>query len=441
MFDLHKKINSFYDEKVRLKSERERLRELRNTNIERLKLGTKKFNENKSAIDKIPTLVDNIDQGSMAMFTINQAQHSDDHDLDHALIYDVDSNSVSPEKLKESIAKAINLSDTNFLHPPEARNNAVTIWYADGYHIDFAVYCRKRIFYSDEYEYYHASNSWNKRDPRAITDWFNSEVNRLSPYDKYIDKNQLRRLVRLFKYWAKSRADWDLPGGLVLTTLFVECYKSNVQRDDVAFYVTLRSLLYRLKSNAEVMNPKDHTLPLLTKKEHHQQISSLILNLGNSIQILEALLEDDCTEKTGTSAWGNFFDNTWWSSTLVKAAPQPVSYLQGDTGVIDLNIFLSRNRLISSRTKYTGQGIKKNTKINFEANVYLPEPFSISWEVQNTGQHAKQFNQTTPRPGSILDGDKLKCHETAKFRGKHYMICTVQANNRTYQVKATIKII
>lgn len=34
------------------------------------------------------------------------------------------------------------LKGTNFSKEPEARKNAVTVWYSDSYHIDFAVYRR-----------------------------------------------------------------------------------------------------------------------------------------------------------------------------------------------------------------------------------------------------------------------------------------------------------
>jgi hypothetical protein len=64
MFDMHKKLNQFYDEHVRLGKERQTLAEHRDTNLDRLKAGLDKL--------KYPSSFDHRDQGSYAMYTINQ---------------------------------------------------------------------------------------------------------------------------------------------------------------------------------------------------------------------------------------------------------------------------------------------------------------------------------------------------------------------------------
>ena len=64
MVDMHRKLNQFYDTHVRLGKERQTLAEHRDINLDRLKAGLEKLGH--------PSRFDHRDQGSYAMYTINQ---------------------------------------------------------------------------------------------------------------------------------------------------------------------------------------------------------------------------------------------------------------------------------------------------------------------------------------------------------------------------------
>ncbi len=210
MYDLHKELNQFYNDHVRLGAEeRQTLAEHRDRNLERLKTGLEKL--------KHPSGFDYRNQGSYAMHTINQHPQKD-YDIDVAIIFaknDLPSTALGSRKRIES---AMREGGGNFRQPPKAKTNAVRVYYAEGHHIDLAVY-RK---YEDQYGnviFEHAGSDWAHRDPMEITNWFNDTVSERSPSKKQgaaVDENQMRRIVRWLKAFAKSREHWNLPGGLII---------------------------------------------------------------------------------------------------------------------------------------------------------------------------------------------------------------------------------
>ena len=86
MFDMHKKLNQFYADHVRLGKERQTLAEHRDTNLDRLKAGLEKL--------EYPSSFDHRNQGSYAMHTINQHPEKD-YDIDVAIIFAKDDLSSS----------------------------------------------------------------------------------------------------------------------------------------------------------------------------------------------------------------------------------------------------------------------------------------------------------------------------------------------------------
>lgn len=441
MFDCHSRLNTFYDEKVRLRDKHKQLREYRDKNIERVIEGTTLLSEEEDKDH--PKVIDDFSQGSMAMHTINQAQNDDDHDIDHALIYDEGDVPDDPKELREFVARAVAKAGGNFKTEPEARTNAVTIWYEDGYHVDFALYKAKEGWLGDV-TYYHAGADWTKRDPKAITEWFSSANSDLSPTDfdwgKKVADNQLRRLVRFAKFWAKSRDTWSMPSGLVISVLIIECYKKDVARDDLAFLNTLRAVANRLVHNKEVLNPTDQTLSLLTDDGHHKQIVSLQEKLSSCLDNLETSLKDSkCDQAKAWKAWGKFYLSSWWSADLARSEVRGAILAESPIKV-EVAVFRKANTL---RAKYEPNGnqvIPKGMNIRFTLKPSFPMPYTVRWEVQNSGDEAGWSNQSAPRPGQVDRDNQNVCTEKSAFRGNHKVICEVTKDGRVYTSEIPVRI-
>ena len=161
MFNYNSNLNQFYNDKVRLKdTDKTLIRDYKNKNIQRIISGINKINQEENKIFPIPSF---IEQGSIAMSTTNQSEDND-YDIDVAVIFPKDSIFNNPLEARKFVAKAINKNTANFSKQAEARTNAVTVWYTEGYHVDFAIYRTFEEFYQTKYE--HASTEWLDRNPK-----------------------------------------------------------------------------------------------------------------------------------------------------------------------------------------------------------------------------------------------------------------------------------
>jgi hypothetical protein len=190
------------------------------------------------------------DLSGYAMHTLNQ---SDEYDIDVAVIFRKSDLPEDPLKARQRVCDALQKKCTNFSKDPEARTNAVTVWYQDGYHIDFAIYRTWEEFNGFRMVSYieHASTTWMTRDPAEINDWFAKVVadkspsanNLLSYSPPKVAAGQLRRIVRFLKRFCRSRSSYCLPGGMITSALIAETYVSDRDRDDVALYRTIQPSL------------------------------------------------------------------------------------------------------------------------------------------------------------------------------------------------------
>jgi len=307
MYDLHQELNRFYDEHVRLGKERKALAEYRDRNLERLGAGLEKLD--------YPSSFEYRNQGSYAMHTINQHPKKD-YDIDVAVIFSKDDLPSSALDTRKRIEEAMREGGGNFAQDPEALTNAVRVYYAEGYHVDLAIYRR----YVDGHEGLiceHAGSDWTRRDPMEITNWFNDTVRKRSPSRESgaaVDDNQMRRVVRWLKAFAKSRENWDLPGGFVISVLVAECYRSDPVRDDACLYDAMVSIRDRLQANEDVRNPVDTSQTLIIRPVDFGRVRRFRDKLDYVISKLEVLHSSNCTAEQAIQAWHWVFQHPFWST-------------------------------------------------------------------------------------------------------------------------------
>jgi hypothetical protein len=314
MFDLHSEIYAFYSEHVRLSTdERKQLREYRDRNIRRLKDGLKKLGY------KVPIRTPT--QGGYAMRTLTQRPQNNpdvDHDIDVAVIFRQEDLPAGALDARKRVLAGVIEGGGNFKKDPEARTNAVTVWYQENYHVDLPVFrVRTDAFGQEIIE--HAGVSWSPRDPMDITNWFTDIVNSLSPASENgatVETHQMRRIVQLLKYFAKSRSSWKLPGGLIISVLVAERYHSDNHRDDLALYETMSSIHRRIQGSSEVYNPVDPTQELTYKDEYVNQVSRFGDKLGDAMRWLSPLLETGCAREDALEAWNQVFKHSYWTDLV-----------------------------------------------------------------------------------------------------------------------------
>lgn len=427
MYDLHKKLNEYYNSELRLKKvESDKLREYKRLNIERVKSGIDAINAEEYKSFPYPEVVE---QGSIPMHTANN--HPDnDYDIDVALIFPSSEVSNSALEVRKLVEKALKKNSGNFSREPEARTNAVTVWYAEGYHVDFAIHRKSSSIWGETIE--HGGADWTERDPRAITTWFNDAVSSSAPYslfgDVSVELDQLRKIVRLLKRFAKSRSSWSLPGGLVISALAVECFISDAHRDDVALYKTIVSIRDRLKYNKSVLNPVDSSHQLTYKKQYINEVTRFYEKLEKAIEKLSVLDDASCTEEQALKAWKWFFNSDFWlpASTVRVLSEQSTGLSQQIQITASLHKTKGGFRLNSN---IEGILIPKKMWIKFTASTSISPPFNVRWIVENEGDEAKEKGDITHENQEYISTNGIITHwESTAYKGDHKLFCVIEKN-------------
>lgn len=436
MYDLSSEMCKFYEEFVRVKQAvYDDLRDKKEKNISRLKSGLEKYNNDNHTSYYIS---DTREQGSVAMATIVQ-NDGKDYDIDVAIIFDEENigEDSSAYFAKKLVYDALNEKMGAFKEGPELKTNCVRIKYSEGYHIDFAVY--KKC----EDGCWHAGANWSERNPKAINDWFNDQVDEKG--------DNLRKVIRLSKMFCKSRPSWDMPGGLIQTVLCSECFV-NSDRLDECFYETMRNISIRLVYNKTVWNPTDPSKSLLTRQKDADRLKNYENRLWDKLKYVT----NADNEKDARAAWHKFFNHDFWddsendlcetSSELNEQICLSKNSIAPGEEFIENKYEkdLSYNVSIESNVEVKGFrkcSIKKYLRIFrawlphdktliFTAYTNAPQPYTIKWKIRNIGPEAERRNM---QRGQIIDCDKGKKDQRTEhttFYGPHYVECYVIKDNK-----------
>ncbi len=430
MYDICADLQSFYDKHVRLGTKRrEQLAGYRDLNITRLKDGLDDLAKETGRPHPHP--YDWKNQGGYAMHTLNQDPNNDnDYDIDVALIFHRDDIPEDPLKARQRVCDALCKRCTNFTKEPESRTNAVTVWYAEGYHIDFAIY-RTYIDNFGVKHIEHASTKWNRRDPMEINNWFTERVSTLSPkpnpivgYYPQVADGQMRRIVRFLKWFCRSRTSWSLPGGMIVSALVAEpgIYKANSDRDDIALYNTMVSLRDRLKVSCQVYNPVDPSQELTGKTEVLNQVTRLRDNLDTAISKLEVLFDQsNCTRDKARSAWDWVFNHEFWAKKDTTFTD--VSAVARYSVTIRCDLAKYENGPTYKQYLSGSSILPKGVALKFSVlSTNVPPPYTVRWIVNNEGDEASEEKQLH---WESSDSGTIRWTSTA-YKGTHRMICRIE---------------
>lgn len=440
MYNVERELKAFYNKHVILPNEKKiQLFKFRDINVTRLKEGLKEYNSEKSTSYNI---VETITQGSVAMSTIVQNESSD-YDIDVAIVFEKDDLLEGTTATKNMVANALKRKCKQFKVEPETKTNCVRISYAEGYHVDFAIYRRSKNFFG-EYQYEHCGSQWRKRDPKAITKWF-LETNREKEY-------KLRIVVRLLKMFCKSRDVWVMPGGLVQSVLLEEHFEKD-ERIDKMFYQTIKSVRDRLIYNKGIYNPTDRSQSLKLIKKDDDRLQRLEERLTKYINKLDILFVEDCNNKQAIEAWNDFFNHSYWQeqydnaktvSTLEKSAfaitdeeyifnesEDFIQYLFPMEGryklTLECNVEQNGYRIDTLMNMLRkGKWLSPQKTLNFFISLNTtPRPYDIYWKVKNRGEEAKRRNQVR---GQIVKTNSETHTENTNFKGSHFVECYIVKN-------------
>ena len=437
MFDLSSKFNTFYSSKVVLpQTEQSKLYQKGEINIQRLKDGLKEYNEENNTEYVIQeTCV----QGSVAMSTVVQNDDSD-YDIDIAIVFDKDAlYGKGAQATRNMVSNALSRKTQQFNAKPEVKTSCVRVTYAEGYHIDFAIYRRSYNQYLNCWVYEHAGSEWTERELKGLTSWFKT-CNDSS-------NEKLRKVVRLSKMFCKSRESWkNMPSGLLQTVLCNEQLQYGYSRIDETFYYTMKAIVSRLESNVSVLAPVDNGRDLTPRKSDKKKMTNWKNRLKSKLEDLDILFKDDCKENDAIQAWYGFFNHSFWNEQIASLA---VTHSLGSSDV-KVRPFAETEEFIEDSYTYiplykckvscqvSGDGwrpkpiseflsmLSRYLPHNFEIRCEMiytdcPAPYRVMWKVKNVGPEAERRNMLR---GQIFEkGNKIVEH--SNFYGNHYIECYI----------------
>lgn len=440
MYDLSSKFNTFYDSYVVLSElQQTNLHKKKELNIQRLKDGLKEYNEeSKTSYSIKETCV----QGSVVMSTVVQNEN-DNYDIDIAIVFDKSElGNKGAQATRNMVANALKRKTKQFNTEPEVKTSCVRVNYADGYHVDFAIYRRKYDKWNNSWIYEHAGADWTERELNGLSKWFKTQNSN--------SDRKLRKIVRLSKMFCKSRKSWkNMPSGLLQTVLCEEKLEDSYERIDELFYYTMKAIVERLEINTCVTAPVDNGRNLTPRKSDIQRMTNWKNRLKSKLEDLEILFKDDCTKDDAIQAWYGFFNHDYWSEQSTEIAKyesktvlRPIfSFADTEEYIEELYpLSLSYSCKVSCIVSGNGWRPKLLTEFlsilrhylphNFEIRCTMdytncPQPYKIFWKVKNVGPEAERRNQIR---GQIVEKGKTIV-EHSNFYGNHYIECYIIKNN------------
>ena len=309
MFDCAKDIRAYHNQDVTLpKTEQDKMRNRRNSNRARLRNGLAKADK--------PAPIEFVKQGSYAMKTMVQ-DPDNDYDIDDG-VYFRKEDLVGPRGAEMTSLQARQMvrdavDDGRFKQAPEVRSNCVRVFYEAGYHVDLPVYRRvvTSTVLGDEVHYeLAASSGWKRSDARNVTDWYEDER------AKSTDGQQLRRINRDLKQYARSRHSWHagILRGFGISVLVTECFRHN-DREDCALYSTMVAIRDRLNWDLQIAHPVTPD-DYITSGTDDARARSFRDKLTEAIDTLQPLFRTDCTRTRALKCWDKVFATTFFSERL-----------------------------------------------------------------------------------------------------------------------------
>lgn len=314
MFDYSEQIGAFRDEKVRLpKGFKEKLFNHRDSNRDRL-------------ISRLPKRIEGLSisqssfkpQGSSAVRTIIQTKFvHEEYDIDDGLVLwreelvDADGNELTSTEVKEHVLEA--LKDDRFAKQPNMAANAVRVYYKESdeerHHIDFPAYRRYEKENGDMVREIAGESGWSESDPTQLNHWFIGEI---KSRNVEVDGKgtQMRRLIQLLKRFCRSRYAWDMPNGMKLTMLVVECQLAFHDRIDLAFRRLLEELKDRLESDKVILNLAHPDEPAITRTDTDNNVVEFLAKIEEALEKLEILDDsENQNTKSARDAWEWIFQS------------------------------------------------------------------------------------------------------------------------------------
>lgn len=316
------------------------------------------------------------------------------------------------------------------------------------------------------------TDDWPRSNPRGYADWFRSRMQtqfdaqrllqarileaNIEDVPDYRIKTPLQRVIQILKRHRDvmfEKDQDDKPISIIITTLAALAYDNQADLLDALFAIveSMPAQIQRQGDTLCVLNPVNPLENFADKWREHPQrerkfrewLIQVRADINTALQKgdVQAIAES-LTPRFGKGAINQSLkrfpglDSTEGRQIVQAAASVPIRFDVAHREVPPWPVRTSYAASVGGRYKYNGdwhsfrsngEALPKYCELMFQAETNVPRPFSVYWQVVNTGDEAAQVNQLR---GSIFLADSagaggLHQKERTAYTGSHWIECFV----------------
>jgi hypothetical protein len=324
--------------------------------------------------------------------------------------------------------------------------------------------------------YSRLDNNWPRSNPRGYAEWFKLQMKtqfetlrmamaesfraRIEDIPEYRVKTPLQRAIQLLKRHRDimfAQDQDDKPISIIISTLAANAYNNEANLLDALVNIVnnMPDHIQNKYGVSWVPNPVN-PLENFTDKwnEHPQKERNFRYWLQQVNDDLNAALQQRNVRAVGDTLKSGFGEKvinetmknfpssgTGKTSALVIGKSRlpsrfsvphrqaPIWPVQRQYSVFVSGRYKNRNGWHSF--KNDSRPLPKNHELLFSAKTDVPKPFSVYWQVVNTGQQARQADQLRGEifPSKTAGAGGLTRNESTKYKGMHWIECFIVKNN------------
>lgn len=432
-------------------------------------------------------------QGSFRLGTaIRPTTEEDDYDLDIVCVLNETKSAVSQSDLKEAVGREVkSYSKRHDMKRPADARRCWTQEYADGsqFHVDIlpALYdgtsqklrleaYRLSSEYSDDTlaitdktnANYHSINpNWPNSNPKGYAAWFESrlgsvlrnrkaaialqEAKNVDDIPTYRARTPLQKAVQILKYHrdVMFADDFDdKPISIIITTLAAHAYGQETTTS-----AALQSILDGMDRHIEqrqgidwIVNPTNPMENFADKWiQYPKRRENFYKWLDTAREDFAALKQahDSASQRQIISeAFGDEVEKLWDDKRLKRNVPvvkrkllpalhrEPPPWTLAQDGAVSIYKATKHERGFRAKPfSSDSTPVRKNAPLRFYAKTDIPMPYTVYWQIVNTGIEAERANCLRGGfdVGSVHSGH-LAHSETTLYSGSHSVECFIVKN-------------
>lgn len=428
-------------------------------------------------------------QGSFALGTAVKPQGDEEYDVDAVCLLDLRKKDVSQQRLKDMVGNRLKESQlyARMLEPKEGGRRCWTIQYADEskFHLDILpaiadeyqwlvtmgvpLNLAKHAICITDRETWNMAVDWPKSNPKGYVQWFKTrmqivfdERRRVIARESRADVQQvpdykvrtpLQRAVQLLKRHrdVKYNGNDDKPISIIITTLAGHAYNN-----ETGLFEALQSMLPKMRAGIQTrggvlwvpnpVNPGENFADkwaetplkreiffewLASLEEFHRRLLG-----ARDIHKVGDLLVEGYGEKFGKQALEQYAARSGSRGLVVAENRLPSRFNVQHCAKPTWPVHLSNRVSLGGQYKHNGQWqslhadsrpLPKGCGLLFHADTDVPGPFSVFWQVVNTGDEAQAVSQLRGQifPSKTAGVGGLTQKEATAYKGTHWIECFI----------------